>query len=84
MWKCLSALMVVGLFFGASRPADAEAAARDCLAAAHAMTGLARRNFLISCLQEGGTIACPAGKKLCGTSCIFRAKVCRRPAVRPE
>lgn len=49
---------------------------RDCLAEAYTMTGSERRNFLFSCLQDGGVINCPPQKKLCGIRCIFRAKVC--------
>jgi hypothetical protein len=48
------------------------------------MTGLARRNFLVSCLREGGMINCVTGKKLCGISCIFRDKACTIPAIGAE
>jgi hypothetical protein len=71
------AATAVTVWVGVNQSASCQQApARDCHAEARAMTGDTRRKFLLSCLRDGGTIDCAAGKKLCGIYCMPLYKAC--------
>jgi hypothetical protein len=83
--SAIMAATAVTIFLSSDQSASSQQPpTRDCQAEARVMTGSARRNFLVSCLREGGTINCVTGKKLCGISCIFRDKACTIPAIGAE